>query len=176
MGIACIVLSSKSQDVDEDLFPEDDQKDYKDKFSLALYILGGVTIATGLFGIYGFVKKNRCLQTIFIILNILYAAAFGAIFGVSIYAKNYINDQMTDEKCKEGDLGNANLVFEDLKKVWCDINPLATQIACPCLATNLSQWTEEELSTIKSTKDAFRQDKAFVPFPSETISDCNYFL
>lgn len=83
---------------------------------------------------------------------------------------------MTDEKCKEGDLGNANLVFEDLKKVWCDINPLATQIACPCLATNLSQWTEEELSTIKSTKDAFRQDKAFVPFPSETISDCNYFL
>lgn len=61
LGIACIVLSSKSQDVDEDLFPEDDQKDYKDKFSLALYILGGVTIATGLLGIYGFVKKNRCL-------------------------------------------------------------------------------------------------------------------
>lgn len=101
-----------------------------------MYILGGVTIATGLLGLIGFIKKNKCLQAIFIILNIIYTAAFGALFGVSIYAKGYINDQMTDNKCKEGDLGNANTTFLELKKVWCNINPISVNIACPCLATN----------------------------------------
>lgn len=115
LGVACIILSWESSKIDEDLFPESSQKDYKKDFAIALYVLGGVTIATGFFGAYGFVKKNKCLQAIFIILNILYCAAFGAIFGVSIYAKNYINDQMTDSYCTQGDLGDANTVFLQLQ-------------------------------------------------------------
>ncbi|KAL4466500.1 hypothetical protein ABPG72_016641 [Tetrahymena utriculariae] len=178
LGIACIVLSAYASKVDEDLFYNQDYKDYKKYFCIALYVLGGVSIATGILGAYGFIKKIKCLQTIFIILNIIYCAAFAAIFGLSIYAKGYINDQMTDSNCLSGDLAEYNAVFHQLQEVWCNIDLLnATgSITCPCLATNLGQWTDEELKQIRNTKKAFKQNTAWLPIPTETVLDCNYFI
>ncbi|EAR92231.2 tetraspanin family protein (macronuclear) [Tetrahymena thermophila SB210] len=178
LGIACIVLSAYASKVDEDLFYKQNYKDYKKDFCIALYVLGGVTIATGILGAYGFLKKMKCLQSIFIILNIIYCAAFAAIFGLSIYAKNYINDQMTDSQCLSGDMADYNTVFEQLQGVWCNIDLLnATgSVSCPCLATNLSQWSDSELQQIRNTKKAFKQNTNWVPIPTETVLTCNYFI
>ncbi|EAR92232.2 tetraspanin family protein (macronuclear) [Tetrahymena thermophila SB210] len=178
LGIACIILSSQAAKIDENLFPEQDQKNYKKDFCIALYVLGGVTIGVGAVGFYSFIRKQKCLQSIFIIFNIIYCAAFSAIFGITIYVQNYINKQMTDSYCQQGELGDYNTVFQQLQSVWCniDLTNLSGSVTCPCLATNLSQWTTEELKLINSSKQAFRQDSNWIPIPTTTILECNFFI
>ncbi|KAL4439303.1 hypothetical protein ABPG74_016966 [Tetrahymena malaccensis] len=178
LGIACIILSSRAAKIDENLFPEQDQKNYQKNFCLSLYILGAVTIGGGVIGFYSFMRRQKCLQSIFIIFNIIYCAAFSAIFGITIYVQNYISNQMTDSYCQQGELGDYNTVFKQLQSVWCNIDPtnLSGSVTCPCLATNLGQWTSDELKQIQSSKQAFRQDSNWIPVPTTTVLECNFFI
>jgi len=60
-----------------------------------MYGLGGATILSGLVGVLGSLKKNRCLLAIFNILNILLCAIF---VGIGVAVVFFSNSQYSDLK------------------------------------------------------------------------------
>ncbi|KAL4466499.1 hypothetical protein ABPG72_016640 [Tetrahymena utriculariae] len=85
---------------------------------------------------------------------------------------------MTDSYCQQGEIGDYNTVCQQLQSVWCniDLTNLSGSATCPCLATNLGQWTPDELKQIQSSKQAFRQDSSWIPIPTTTVLECNFFI
>lgn len=86
-------------------------KKIQDYAVLAIFILGGITILTGIVGFFGILKEKRILKIFFVGLNVIYFIAFGVIFAANVYGKQYLEDNLPANDCSGGVLKDADQLF-----------------------------------------------------------------
>lgn len=92
VGIGCFIVAKSVNDMDDRLLMMDSARDLKPSVIIAICVLGGITIVSGLLGFLGFMKKIKCLEVQFIVLNFFFMLAFAALFAVNVYGRSYIDD------------------------------------------------------------------------------------
>lgn len=151
IGIGCFIVGKSMNDMDDRLLMMDSVRDMKPSVVIAICVLGGITILSGLLGFVGFMKRIKCLEVQFIFLNFFFMLAFGALFAVNVYGRKYIDDQIpVGEGCATSALKSSNDVFLDAKQVWCQSFNTGTLVGCPCNITDKSKWSSEDQTTLNN--------------------------